>query len=822
MIERLRADLVGALRSLRTTPAPVVAAILTLAVAAGVNLAMFGLIDRALLSPPAGVDRPERLFTLGFQPPGVPPSSGRMTTTSYATFADLRDQVPALAGAAAFQRVTTTVILDGEQRSVSSMLVSGEYFAVLRASPFMGRAIEGPDNEPGVAVPAAVVSYSFWRSALAGDPSVIGRRLSLRNLDYVITGVMPRGFSGHSSAEVDLWVSIAGAMRNSPGWDRERRRNFLTVLARLADGEHGTAAETQATAVTGTSVSLRGLAGSEVTATEQRVAWWLGGVSLLVLVAGLANTATLLMVRSARTRYDIAVRAALGASRRRLIGQALIESLLIALTATAVAALLASWLDEAVRRVLFPGVIAQSDVSATTIVTAAVAGLLGFVVSAATQVARLPSGAHAIDLAGHLPGGAKRSKTVTGLLIVQTALSVLLLAGAGMFGGSLYRLWSQDFGMAMDDVVIIDFELGPERVAGQDEVFLRALEQVRQLPGVASATTIDAIPFSGFNVPPISVPGRTEMPAMGRQLPYLTAATPEYLQILGIQLVEGRMLTEADARGPLVVLVNQAMAQGVWPGESAVGKCIRIGFDPDFDPATAVGEPIPSSAVPCREIVGVVGDVRQRSVLPFENEDRLMNYFVPFAQVPVPPFVNDPTRVRGLLMRMTTDAGALTPAVRRAVVGGRTDLPFVRVRPYAQLLERQMRPWSMGTTLLGLFSALALAVASVGLFAAFAHAVSERRREMAIRMAVGARPAGVLAMVMREALMIAAVGAAGGAIAAVAAGRWIQALLFGTQPSDPLVLGGAAAAMLLVAALATVRPARIASQADPSVLLKTQ
>jgi hypothetical protein len=308
---------------------------------------------------------------------------------------------------------------------------------------------------------------------------------------------------------------------------------------------------------------------------------------------------------------------------------------------------------------------------------------------------------------------------------------------------------------------------------------------------------------------------------VGRQLPYLTQVTPEFLKILGIQLVEGRMLTGADERGSLVVMVNQSMARGVWPGESAIGKCIRVGFDPDFDPATATGPPMPSERVPCREVVGVVRDVRQRSVLPAGNEDRLMQYFVPFSQVPAPPFVPNPKRIWGLMLRVSTDPGRMAPVVRRAVVGDRTDLPFVRVRPYAELLERQMRPWSMGTRLLVLFSALAVSVAAIGLYAAFAHAVAERRREMAIRIALGAAPPAVLRMVLRDASILTAAGSVIGCAAAAASGRWVQSLLFGTQPSDPLVLGTAAAAMLIVALLATFKPAREASRADPSQLLRS-
>jgi predicted permease len=826
-------SVITALRSLGTTPGPVLAAVLTLALAGGVNLAMFGLIDRALLSAPGGVADADRLFTLGFQPPGDSASAGRMTTTSYADFTEIRDGVPSLS-AAAFQRLATTVMIDGEQRRVNAMLVSGEYFDVLRsatprrkgrvvgipATAARGRAIVASDNEPG-APPVVVVSQTFWRSALQSDANALGRRLRSRALEYEIAGVMPAGFTGHSTLDVDLWIPIAAALGAQPDWFDDRGRNSITILARLADGSNVAEAETQATPIYGRKVSLRPVIGADVAATDRRVAWWLGGVSMIVFVIGLASSGTLLVVRAARTRYEMAVRAAIGASREHLIGQSLLEAGLVAATAMVFAWLFSGWLDEALRGVLFPGVSARSGAGGVAIAAAIAAGLLGFVVAALVNVWHLPNDVRHAELTGHAPSGHRRTRTLPALLLVQTAASVLLLAGAAMFGGSLYRLWAQDFGMSMDDVVIADFELGPEAIEGQTEMFERALTQLRQTPGVVLATPINNIPFSGFNVPPIAVPGRDGPPAVGRQLPYLLAATPELLQILSVRLLEGRLLTDADDRGAPVVLVNQSMARGVWPGESAIGKCIRIGFDPDFTPGS--GAPWPSERVPCREVVGVVGDIRQRSVLPQDNEDRLMQYFVPFSQVPFPPFMPIArTPIRGLMLRVNGDVDALAPIVRRAVIGDRTDLPFMRVQPYTALLERQMRPWTMGATLLGVFSALALIVAAMGLSAAFAHTVGERRREMAIRMAVGARPSAVLALVLREASVIAILGAVIGCAAAAGAGRWLESLLYGTKATDPLVLGAAATVMLLAALLATLRPAVSASKSDPSVLLRSQ
>jgi putative ABC transport system permease protein len=360
-------------------------------------------------------------------------------------------------------------------------------------------------------------------------------------------------------------------------------------------------------------------------------------------------------------------------------------------------------------------------------------------------------------------------------------------------------------------------------VPGQDQLFTEALDRIRALPGVQVATVIRSLPFGNFHVPPMSVSGRSEPPAVGQQPPFLIAATPELFDILGVAVIEGRRFTDEDERGELAVIVNQTMARSVWPGESALGKCIRIGFDDSFDPYTATGPPVPSAAVPCRTVVGVARDVRQRSVVPTGYEDRLMQYYVPFSQVPPPPTGVEPgPDVSGLLIRTAGDPSTLIAPVRRLLVNGRTDLPYVQVRPYEAVLDGQLRPWRVGALLLSLFGTLALAVVAIGLYAAFAHAVAVRRREMAIRVAVGATSSNVMTMILREASALAAAGILGGGLAAVAAGRSLESVLYGIVPADPIVLGAAAALMLMVALAATLIPARTASRTNPAALLRSE
>jgi predicted permease len=809
-----------ALRSLKLSPGLSIAAVLTLALAIGTNAGMIGLVDRALLSSPPHITDAGRLVNVAFERTEGD-RRARMQSTSYVTYRALRDAVPGFAGVAAWQPTSTTVAVEGDQVHADGTLVSGNYFDVLGARARIGRPVQAGDDR-AASDPVVVLGYSFWRSAFGADPSVLGRRLSIGGLDYVVCGVMPAGFSGHSSANVDLWMPFAAAMRNTPGWDQQPYMNVASLFARLAPGVMPAAAAGQAGGVVSRTVVLSPLAGAGVSATDGRVAMWLAGVSALVLVIGLANAATLLLVRASRRRRESAIRAALGASRAALARQAFAEGAILSLAAVAVSLLAAEWFDAAVRQVLLPGLAPAERAGTTVVASALAAGCVAAIVNGFANAANLPGilSGRALDATRETQ---RRPRVVNALLVLQTALSVVLLCGAGVFGRSLSNLLAQDFGMRMEGVLVVDFEEGPGGGSRDGDPFGAALDRVRRVPGVQAATIIGALPFAGHNVPPIAVPGHADPPNVGGQLPFLQAATPELFDILGVRIVEGRAFTAADDSGGPVVVVNQTMAQSLWPGDSAIGKCIRIGFDPSFDPETATGPPIPSAAVPCRQIVGVARDMRQRSLVPEGAEDRLMQYFVPYSQVPVPPFVPDPDRAAwGLLLRSSVDAAAVAPAIRRAVVDGNTDLPYVRVRPYAQLLDRQSRPWRLGTTLFALFSGLALAVGAIGLYAAFAHTVALRRREMAIRLAIGARPRGVLALVLRESLTIAALGIVLGAAAAFAGGRWVASLLFQTSQADPLVMGGAAALMLAVAAAATLLPARAASRTDPASLLRAE
>jgi putative ABC transport system permease protein len=800
-------------RGLRQGRGTLVVAVLTLAAAIGMNVAVLGLVSRALLTPPAGLADPEHLLSLAFERTIGDGSIVRQATTSWPAYRQLATDVASVAGAAAWQRGPAGVVVDGEQRPAETLLVSDSYFDVLGARPRLGPGFQAGDTGPAV-----VISHHFWRTAFGGDAAVLGQRVSLRGKVFEVAGVMPAGFTGHAAAVVDAWFPIDRALADSPGWDLPLR-NIVSVFVRVREGE-GTGFAAQATSALGQRIVASPLAGGSVPAQDRQIAWWLAGVSALVLLIGLANAGTLLVVRASRHQRETAVRVALGASRSHLLAHVAGEALVIGLSAGAASLLFGRLLDDTVRGVLLTGIAPAPAWDARVVAGAALAGLIASVVVFAAGAMQLRVARRAGLLRSQAPSGAGFQRI---LLLVQVSVSVLLLAGAGMFGRALHGLTSQDLGMDLDALLVVDFEQGPGSVPGQDELFVDALAKVRALPGVTAATVYQAMPFGGFHVPPIAVPGRAEPPQVGGQLPFLLAATPEFMNLMGIRIVEGRPFTASDEGGPLVVIVNETMARGVWPGESAVGKCIRIGFDPEFDPYTAQGPPVPSAAVPCREVIGVARDVRQRSIVPTGSEAALMQYYVPFPQVPLPPMAAGAgPHVNGLLVRTSGDSAVVAAAVRRLVSSGRDDLPFVRVRPYTELFARQVRPWRLGTTLLSVFGALAVCIAAVGLYAAFAHRVTTRRREMAIRLAIGATAGSVRGLVLRDAAVLTFAGAAAGACGAIFAGRSIGAVLYGISGTDGWALAGAMLLMMGIAALATLVPAVTAARSDPNTLLRAE
>jgi len=512
----------------------------------------------------------------------------------------------------------------------------------------------------------------------------------------------------------------------------------------------------------------------------------------------------------------------LGATRGRLAGQLLVESAMVAGIATGVALVLGYWLDETVRRLLFPSVIENTGMTSRVIVAAVTGGTCTLLVAVTAGILQLPAQVSAADLLGARSMW-RRSAVQKELLIVQTTLAVLLITGAGMFGQHYFSAAANDQYARLDDVVVAEFERGPRSMteSAQDDLLTSAVDRVRLLPGVAAATVFFVLPFYNVMAPPIDIPGRGE-PRVDGELPFLIESTPELFDILRIEIARGRRFTAGDDQGaPPVAIVSENMARAVWPGVSALGKCIRIGLDPAYDPRTAAGPPRPPASAPCREVVGIARDWQPPSESP-PAARRITHYYVPFAQrIALPPSMALP-RVSGLLLRQEAGVDLSAETIRRAVAGGRDDLPFLEVRPFAALQGPRLAHWLMGTKLLLLFGALALATAAVGIHAAFAHSVAQRRHEIAVRLAVGASRRDVLLLVLREGAVVAARGIISGTIVAILAGWSARSMIVGLESPGPLVIALTGSLVLVIAMLAIWVPAAAASRAEPNVLLRAE
>ena len=829
----LARDVRQALRALRREPVLVAGVVLTFALAIGANAAMFGLVARLMLAPPPGVAEPGRVVHVRLRFADEGHGAYVASTTSYPAFRALRE------ARAAFDAVTATApdtLLVGGRESLERLAVlgaSGDYFAALGVTPALGRLLGPADDLLPRGSAVLVLGHAYWQRAFDGDPAVLGRELVVDGQPFVVVGVAPRGFNGVGLGAVDAYLPLAAALRSrGEGWIGEPRMNLVSIAARLRDGVAPAAAAQRATlalrgewAAAGResppSVELASVVpGRESRESPQaRIALWLAAVSLVVLLIATANAGTLLVLRAARRRREIAVRLALGAGRARLARQLLAESVLLAAGGAAAGLLLSRWLGDVVRVTLLPQLapgesVVHRGVLAASVLAACAAGVAAGLAPVA-QAGRT-------DLARQLRAGGGHGVSTRlafqGVLVrVQVALCTLLLVGAGLFVRSLQRVQAQDLGFSADRLLHVTLEFrGYASGVERDLAYADALRRLRALPVVARATEVQGIPFGPHHIPPFAVPGMAEPPNVGGQIPIMYAATPEYLDLMDVRIVAGRPIEAHDARGaPLVVLVNETMARAVWPGRSPLGACVRVGFA-SWPPA---GEGNPADGSPCRTVVGVVRDSRARSLRPERDEDRLMQYYVPFAQLPDSPG-GDGAFVMGLMARVHGDADRAAGLVRRAIHATSALPVYAHARHYQDLIDPQLRSWRLGATLFSAFGALAVAIAAVGLFGVVSYLVTQRTQEMGIRLALGGTRPSVARLVLADALRLVGAGVLAGLAIALAAGPAVAPLLFQLSPRDPASLALAGLALLLVALGAAAWPAWRAGRVPPATALR--
>ena len=791
----------------------------TLAIGIGANVAIFTVVNAVLLRPLPMPDS-ERLVLLRHAAPGL--TQLDELPLSDALYFLYAAESRTLEGVAAYQGGQASFTGADNPQRVQAASVTASFFDVMRTPPQLGRTFTPEDDRPGAA-PVVVLSDGLWRGRFGGDPGIAGRAVDIDGARVEVVGVLPPGFS-FAQPEVELWrplqldrdstqlgaFGIAGVARLADGVTLEQAQAELaTMLSNLAE-----VFPDEAAAPVLAAAGFRPLVGRarEVVVGEIGATLWilLGAVGFLLLIA-CANVANLLLVRSEARRGEAAIRAALGSSRGRLAGAALVESVVLGVAGGIVSLPLALL---AVRLVVRFGpqalprldeISADAAVLAFGLAVSLVAGLL-FGVLPALRASSAGATGHMTAGARGASAGRERQLARRGLVVVQIALALTLLVGSGLAVRSFGRLAAVDPGFGPVDVLTFGLSL-PERDYDADARlgFHRQLvERLRVLPGAVDAAAASTIPLGGaVSGSGYSIEGR---PLDDGEVPPVFMSkivSPEYFDTLRIELAEGRRFDRLDGeRGDSVVVVSQAVANAYWPGESALGKGIRAGAPPE-------GEDQDWS-----RIVGVVGDVHETTL----HEDPL-----PMVYYPLPGAAGEagaPAAMRYAVR--ARNAAGLGAAVREAVRGLDPALPIADVETLETLVGRARAERAFVMVLLLIAAGLALLLGSVGLYGVVSYAVAQRRREIAIRMAVGARAADVGRLVLTEAGGLALVGAALGIGAAVALTRRLQALLFETSPLDPAVFLGVSTILVGVCLLASWLPARRAAHIDPMHALRVE
>jgi putative ABC transport system permease protein len=791
-------DLGYALRRLRNQPGYAAAAVLALALGIGCTTAIFSVMQAVLLRT-LPVPRPERLVSLSEDQPQFPDAS-----LSAPDLLDLKAQIRSFESVSAYfgMRMVLTGI-DRPERVIGSE-TDGDYFRVLQASAMIGR-LYGPGSSGEV-----VLSERLWRRIFGADPRAVGRTLSVDGEPRTIVGVLSSGSSVPTRHE--LWVSTVGELPTMPGFPQGvtmRDEHYLGGIARLRPG--GTLAQAQAeldalssrlTAAypsTNKDHRLRGHSLQERIVGEAKRPLWilLGGVVLVLLIA-CANVAGLQLARAAAGERDLAVRAALGASRAQLVRQILVESAVLAVVG-GVLGLVASWWGVKVLVALAgPALPRGSEVGidvavlifALGVSTAAgiSAGLVpALLASRADSMAALRTGA---STTGH------RSRLRDALVTGEVALAVMLLAGAALLVRSFERLRAVDPGFRPEGAVVLPLSHAEK---GAEEFHAEVAQRVSAIPGVRAAGAVLNLPMSGSNTSgDISFEGRPARP--GEYIAETEFVSGDYFRAMGIPLRRGRYLTAQDtARSARVGVVNEAFARRFFSGEEVLGKRFSYGVADSGTPAWV-------------EIVGVVGDVRQYGLARAPEPE----VYYPVGQAPARAVemtlvIRSDLGLASLLSLLRTEIGSLDP-----------DQPVTGLQTLESSVSTTLQQRRLSTLLLSLFSAGALLLALLGIYATLAYSVSQRTHEIGVRMALGARGGGVVRLVVGQGMRLAALGAGLGVAFALLLGRVIAGLLYGIGPHDPVTFAAVVVLLLGAALLACWVPARRASRVDPLIALRAE
>jgi putative ABC transport system permease protein len=802
-------DLRLGFRNLLRRPTFSVIAILTLALGIGANTAVFT-VSHAVLLAPLPYDRPDNVIALNERTPDF----SSLSVTRY-NYEDWRARARSFSEMAAFRPTNITVTGMGDPERVPAKMMTATLLPLLGVSIEQGRNFGAADERPG-AEGVAILSPGFARRRFPGEDAV-GRAVQLDNRSYTVVGVLPTGFELFQPADVYVpFGPWAASLPEDRGW-----HPGIFPIARLKSGvtleQAWREMDTIAQQLEAESPESNRNVRVQVTRVQDQLVQhirpallMLTGAVALVLLIACANVANLLLARAVDRQKEIAVRIALGASRMRILRQLLVESLVLACVGGAAGLLVASWAVPVLTSTAVATLPRSQHVAIDWPVVffalglAVVTGLL-FGLVPAVQATQVPLRASLNEVSRGGSGSTRQRKIRSVLVVLEIGLALVLLVGAGLLLRSFSTLTRVSPGFITENLLVVNLPLSPQKYTddtARTSLVEGILARVRVLPGVTGASMTTMLPMAGagatihFNRAAYPPKGPDDYVMAGYR-----AATPEYLNTLGVPLRRGRMLSERDREGsPKVAVINEAMAAQYFPDRDALGQRIQLGTEP-------------SPEFPILEIVGIVGDVKQS----FETGSNA-EMFVPYGQYPdailAGMYLNT-----ALVVRTTSNPADLTTSVRAAILEIDAGQPLVNVRTMDVAVARTVAQPRFQMTLLLIFASLAVALAAVGVYGVMAYTVSQRTPEIGVRMAVGASPNQVVALVVWQGAQLALMGVVLGLIAAALAAGAMQTLLFDVKGLDPLTFAVAPVVLGLAAILASYIPARRAAHISPLVAL---